>query len=261
MHSPQPYAGITGFTTDAHVSHGLRYFAEAGFAPDADHIGMVGFAVDHGIIRSGKAHPHAPRYFRNAADIAPLAERTRQHALNVVHYTPPERQFAAADAREVVAELYQANLCRTLQINGDTPDANEVEALLREFPDLGVVFSIHPELIRAGNGHIVESLRRYRGNVRYALIDPSLGESKDIQVETAADIAKALEDADLGITIGFAGGFSGENAAGRIAQLRKALGHSRFSVDAEGKLHTKDDRLDPAKMQSYLQAVKQGFSS
>ena len=253
---PKPYVGITGFTTEEHVAHGVDRFEAAGFTPANDRIGMMGFIVDHEMLNGGREHPHAPRYFRNVADIIPLALQSRDKALNVVHYTPPNRHFTAEDAKKIMSDVYHENACRTIQLNSDMPDPDQIEQMMSEFPELSIIFSIHPELISQGHHTIVEQLSKYRQGLKYALIDPSLGEAQQLQIDPAIDIAKAIEDADLGITIGFAGGHSGNNIYSRVRSIRKALGHKNFCIDAEGKLHGADDRLYLPEMTRYVQNSK-----
>ncbi len=61
------------------------------------------------------------------------------------------------------------------------------------------------------------------------------------------------------VTVGFAGGFNGENVEGRLRELVLALFHEDFCIDAEGGLRDKltgaygDDLLNRGKVRSYLQ--------
>lgn len=79
-------------------------------------------------------------------------------------------------------------------------------------------------------------------------------------LETSLQIYSELRERVHDLTIGFAGGFTGENAATRIKQLIEQTKETGFCIDAEGGLRDKitqeygDDLLNIGKVKAYLQS-------
>jgi phosphoribosylanthranilate isomerase len=148
-----------------------------------------------------------------------------------------------------------------VQFNHPSPDIHELHKLKDRCPDIAIVFSIYESLVRAGHGVMAQRIRECRGAISYVLLDSSQGNGRNLDLQKAAEAYRVIADAAPGVTVGFAGGFSGENATERIGTLRSAIGNARFSIDAEGKLRTPSDDLNPANVRSYLQAAQRGFAT
>jgi hypothetical protein len=111
-------------------------------------------------------------------------------------------------------------------------------------------------------GQIVERIKEYGDTLSYVLIDPSAGRGKSFIIEDSLELElyRGLRQLSY-LTVGFAGGFTGDNVAKRLEKIKTAVDSARFCIDAESGVRDEvnpahgDDLLNLQKVRSYLQAA------
>lgn len=253
----KPYIGITGITEPREIDGVLDTLHTEGFKPGASHVGMVGFLASEETV--AEERPRSARYVANAGALAALVRRVGDTAMPAVHYKIVDRHNFAAPLIELFRHLYDARLCRAVQLNG-TPSPLEMWKFFDEYPQARCIYQVGPDLLARGPKAVAQEVSRHRGVFRDVLIDPSCGCGIEMDLEQAVAAAQAVKEAQPDVTIGFAGGFGGEDALWRIADIVTAFGDGGFSVDAEGKLrNTVTDRVDLCRVQAYLHDVYRGL--
>ena len=125
---------------------------------------------------------------------------------------------------------------------------------------MGLVFQIRKELVAQGGEAIVRALEPHGDAFSYALIDPSAGTGAEFDIKQATGIYTLLRAERPELQLGFAGGFSPENTEQRVRILTDATGNTDWCIDVEGKVRDpKTDNLDPARVQGYAAAARNGF--
>lgn len=108
---------------------------------------------------------------------------------------------------------------------------------------------------------IAVGIRAYGDSIGYVLIDPSGGRGMPFDLESSIATYSELKEQCPQVTVGFAGGFTGENVAQRLKEMIQHLGDDHFCIDAEGGLRDKitpaygDDLLNMEKVREYLQSA------
>lgn len=108
---------------------------------------------------------------------------------------------------------------------------------------------------------IAQGIEKYKDSIDYVLIDPSGGRGIPFDLESSVKIYSEIKNCCPDLTIGFAGGFTGENVASRLKDIIQRIGTDEFCIDAEGGLRDKitskygDDILNIHKVESYLKAA------
>lgn len=249
MNSRQPYIGITGVRTPEDMAVCASTMQESGLSETSSHIGMTGLAYHQPSIDKGKLL--GPIYFDSPDALLPTLAASRERTLNMMHYTPPASGFTADAVEYAVIPTY-AHGCQALQVNGQyTPQ--DIRELRTRYPHLKTVYVVDRALMQEDGEIITTEAARFRQLAEYIILDPSGGQGRDMNVTRSADIAKRIEDAQLDMTVIFAGGNSSSNIEERCTKLRDALGHNNFGIDAEGKLQTAERKLDHNEATTYVQ--------
>jgi phosphoribosylanthranilate isomerase len=207
--------------------------------------------------------------------------------LNMVHYHTKEKQTLAEQVFKIFtsaanhfiphmsvlhmpgsAGIYNLGLCRALQMNVRFPPVEEVAKIKNRFPEMLIVFQANKGAMK--NKTPMEFAQRtaeYGRSIDYVLIDPSGGKGQPFEIEHSVNMFRELNEKLPYLTIGFAGGFNGENVEAVVRELIQKTGTTEFCIDAEGGLRDKlsdawgDDVLNFDKSGAYLQGAGKGFSA
>ncbi len=255
----KPYIGITGPTTVGEVNSINREFASAGYSMHSRHIPMIGFLVS---LKTLGGQPTQNRRYPRITDLRNLVKSTDGKSFTTIHYNSNDQTTLAKQLEEIFYELYPDNLCRAVQLNIVYPNKEEIEKAKREMPDLKIIFQASHRIIEGkAPNEVAENIRRYGSLIDYVLIDPSGGKGREFDIEPSVNLYEELRSVLPKVTIGLAGGFTGDNVATRARDLIAKIGNSDFSIDAEGGLRDKvtdaygDDLFNRSKVGRYIKAA------
>lgn len=253
----KPYIGITGFkTVDEVVAAGNAFGAH----PVDGYVPMFGIASSAKRLadkRTGGEQTPAVQ------DIPALLTHVPNGSLPMLHYHTTNKDTLIAEVEDLflIGDVYAHGLCRAMQLNMDWPSPRSLEKVLGCFPDMAIVLQL-PK--RAMGGLTAETIATkahdYEGLVQYVLIDPSGGKGIDFDEHATMDLLHALDAALPSVTLGVAGGLSGDNVGQRVSTIRQTYTKS-FCIDAQGKLRCSNNlAIDPAKAQHYIQTATHALS-
>lgn len=253
----KPYVGVTGPVSIKEVRGICREFSEASYNMNTPHTPMLGFLASY---KTLNGQPTPNRRYPSVNSIPELLKES-SNVLTMIHYNSKEMSTLSEQVSKLFAGIYDERLCRSLQLNIVWPDACQVRMIKDKFPEMQIVFQAsHKAMEGKSPKEIAEGIKNYNGCLSYVLIDPSGGRGLPFDLESSLALYSELNELD-NLTVGFAGGFSGENAAKRLEELIKKTGSSSFCIDAEGGLRDKitdgygDDLLNMGKVREYLQSA------
>jgi len=247
---PKQYIGITGFGHRVEVDSVLE-------AVDTDRLVMVG------VLMRGRPGTWDPDFRPNRhpkPDVLPGIFGPQRNALNMLHFTP----LPGCDLYEhlCIAQELAGPHCHGFQLNTPWPD---IAALARykvssRFRRSTVItLTVQPDALDAVGWdpkRIARKLKDYEGVADYVLVDPSAGSGEELDVSFICDCLDAITT--LMPNVGHVAG-GGLNADNVVEKLSGLLDEFKVSCDAEGKLRTKDDRLDIAESIRYELAADDLF--
>jgi len=262
----KPYVGITGPVSASEVESIVKKFYEAWYNMGTKHIPMLGFLVSY---KSLNNQPTQNRRYPPLNSLKELLMDADDRVLRMIHYNTREPGLAnQVQTLFNKDDLYNDNLCRAIQFNIVWPDAKEVDKIKRSMPDLTMVLQLSQKAMEnKSDKEIVNKIKEYGTAINYALIDPSGGQGKEFDFEKSVDIYNEISAKCPLITVGFAGGFTGDNVYSKVKSIIKKigrndfLGRDDFCIDAEGGLRDKlsetygDDLLNMDKVKKYLDAA------
>jgi hypothetical protein len=260
----EPYIGITGLASQEEVERVIAEFHQAGYTMNSPHLPMLGFLVSCESLSNPTLRPVNRRYPR-FADVRDLLKQTGRRVFTMIHYESGLYALAEQVTR-MFDRIYEEGLCRAIQLNIPWPNVSQVQLLKREFPELKIVFQLSHKSIEAMSDapakDIVDRLEDYGDSLSYVLIDPSAGRGKAFEIENSFELELYYGLSQLPyLTLGFAGGFTGDNVARRLEKIKAATGRTNFCIDAESGLRDQvtkaygDDLLNIEKVKAYLQAA------
>ena len=255
----KPYIGITGPVNVQETKDICREFSEAGYSMESPHIPMLGFLVSYKTL-NGQATQN--RRYPPAKSLPELLRATGGQVLTMVHYNSKETDTLSNQVAEIFNGVYENGLCRAIQLNIVWPNISQVARIKEQHPEMQVVFQAsHKAMDGKTPNQIAKGIKNYGDSISYVLIDPSGGRGMPFDLESSVDIYSELREQCPDLTIGFAGGFTGENVAPRLKEIFKQVEEDKFCIDAEGGLRDKvtsaygDDLLNIEKVRGYLQSA------
>lgn len=255
----KPYIGVTGASSKEEVEEVCRRFSDASYAMSGDHIPMLGFLVSReplgGQDISNRRYP--------AVDTLPeLLQATRSSVMTTIHYRSRERDTLADQVGKLFTGIYEKGLCNAVQFNIIWPDVKQVKMVKDMFPEMKIVLQASDKAMADNSPReIMEKVRQYGDSLDYCLIDPSGGRGMEFDIERPFAIYLEIKREIPDLTIGFAGGFTGENTADRLRRIIKRISRQDFFIDAEGGLRDKvtekqgNDLLNLDNVGAYLRAA------
>ncbi len=234
-----------------------REFLRAGYTMEESHIPMLGFLASYKTLQ-GEPTPNR-RYFL-IGELSGLLDATDRRVFTMIHYNSKEIETLADQVAELFNGIYEADLCRAIQLNIVWPDITQVAQIKRQHPEMDIVFQAsHKAMEGKTPTQIAEGVKAYGDLLRYVLIDPSGGRGIPFDLDSSLAIYAELRERCPNLIIGFAGGFSGENVGKRVQDILQQVDTDTFCIDAEGGLRDKvteaygDDLLNINKVRGYLQ--------
>lgn len=259
-----PYIGITGPTTRQEVDHILDTFEANGFNREQGHEPMIGFLV---ALKSLKENSMANRRYPDFSNLPSLLEATGGYTFNTIHYNSRELSTLGDQLVGVFSQgVYEEDLSRAVQVNIPWPPIAELRRAKAKLPDLKFIIQLSCSALRDRSPReVADLLATYGELANYTLIDPSGGQGIPFEPETVLPYYEAIKDKLPDLTVGLAGGFSGENVVERVNQIVGLIGTDQFSIDAEGALRDKvtdtfgDDIYNPKKVELFVAEAAQVF--
>lgn len=253
------YVGITGPVNIQETRDICKEFSEAGYSMESPHIPMIGFLISY---KTLNGQPTGNKRYPPANTLLNLLQATNGQVLTMVHYNSREIDTLSNQVAQIFDGVYEKGLCKAIQLNIVWPDINQVARIKEQYPDMQVVFQAsHKATDGKTPNQIAQGVRNYGDSISYVLIDPSSGRGMPFDLESSVAIYSELREKCSDLTIGFAGGFTGENVALRLNEILQKIGESNFCIDAEGGLRDKitsaygDDLLNIEKVRGYLQST------
>ncbi len=253
----KPYVGITGPATRQQVESVIEEFSKAGYVMFSPHTPMLGYLVSYKTL-NGETVKN--RRYPKINELEDLLKTAGNKVLTMIHYNSKEMSTLAKQISKLFDGIYQEGLCRAMQLNIVWPDPAQIGLVKKEFPEMQIVFQLsHKAAENKTTKQIINEIKRYDNTLSYVLIDPSRGRGLEFNIKESLEVYVNLKTAFHDLTIGFAGGFSGENVTERVKRLIDETEDLDFCIDAEGGLRDKvsdaygDDLLNIEKVKAYLQ--------
>jgi phosphoribosylanthranilate isomerase len=271
------FVGIAGVSTLGEAERVAMLLRNSKFSllSENDHTSMLGFQVSSKSMKYGfsEGNSRVPRTNQLSVILRELALETRL----AIHYytrTPEtlvqeiERVFALPEtSRQETGNIYNSMLVDSLQLNGDWPTRDQISEITASYPDVSIILQVSPKVTEGLTPmQVAEKIKGdHPDGVDYLILDPSRGRGIAFDMKQAMTTFEAIRSLGINSEIVFAGGFTGENVQERVAELRKELGHKKFSIDAEGGLRDKvgegygNDILNLQKVAAYLRGASEAL--
>lgn len=255
----KPYVGVTGSISIREVSDVCTTFQSLGFSLASNSMPMIGFLVSY---KTLNGIPNQNRRYPSIALLAPLLSVVPGNVFTTIHYNTREVKTLADQVSKLFEVIYEQRLCRAIQLNIPWPDLDQVETIKEKYPEIKIIFQASHNMLENTSPRALSlGIRIYGNTLSYVLIDPSGGRGDPFDIDRSLDIYHEINAECPELTVGFAGGFNGENTRSRLVELVTRTGERAFSIDAEGGLRDKitdrygDDLLNIRKVREYLQAA------
>lgn len=253
------YVGITGPVNVQETIDICGEFFKAGYTLETSHIPMLGFLISY---KTLNGQPTPNRRYPPVSALSELLQATEGKVLTMIHYNSKEMDSLSDQVAQIFDGIYEKGLCRAIQLNIVWPDLSQVAKIKEQYPEMQIVFQAsHTAMDGKTPTQITTGIKTYGNLISYALIDPSGGRGIPFDLESSVAIYSELREQCPDLTIGFAGGFTGENVAPRLKEILQQIGEINFCIDAEGGLRDKitsaygDDLLNLGKVKGYLQST------
>lgn len=261
----RPYIGVTGPTTQQEVNHLLDSFEANGINMESPHVPMIGFLVAQKTLNGGTLENN--RRYPAFKDIPGLLKATGPFSFNTIHYSSPQKDNLGDQIIGIFkGPIYEDGLSQAVQLNIKWPPIDELRRTKLALPDLKIIMQLSSKALEGKSPReVADLLASYGSLADYTLIDPSGGQGVPFDAEAVVPYFEAISDRNPHLTIGVAGGFSGENVIERGEELIKLLGTNEFSIDAEGALRDRmgstfgDDIYNPEKVELFISEASRVF--
>ncbi|MBU1623370.1 MAG: hypothetical protein KJ597_07400, partial [Nanoarchaeota archaeon] len=209
----KPYLGITGPVNINETRAICKEFSEVGFSMEGIHIPMLGFLVSYKTLNQKTTEN---KRYPPVNTLPELLQATEGKVLTMIHYNSREASLSNQVA-QVFDGIYENGLCRAIQLNIVWPEIGQVARIKEQHPEMQIVFQASHKAMDGKNLiQIAQGIKAYGDSLSYVLIDPSGGRGIPFDLESSVAIYLELREKCPDLTIGFAGGFTGENVAPRL---------------------------------------------
>jgi len=241
-----PYIGITGIVS-ATESNVMIHTGVGGSTRKI----MVGVLVSS---KSLRGEPNRwPNRFPIISDI-PGVFCDHPAAFNVIHYHTDDPD-SLVDQLLTLSQLAGPNL-HGFQLNMAWPSAADIRQFTQQRPDQQIILQLNQAAFHGTGDHpggIIAKLKQeYSGLVDHVLFDLSAGYGRQLDTNWAHRQLQEMQDANLGIGLGVAGGLS-PTSLHLVEPLVQDF--PRLSIDAESRLRDGNDNLDLALGQDFLRTA------
>lgn len=247
----KPYVGVTGFMFPDQVIKSLENID----FKKADRLLMVGVLASSKTIQGlTNKWPHRYPLFERIKDIF----QKNEDCLNLVHYNTKQPDDLLAQLVQITDEV--GPVLNGFQLNIAWPSPKTLESYKKLYPEKTIVLQIgghaFAEVSNEAKYLALRVRRDYSGLVDYVLLDPSGGLGQPFNPENMRKYLYELQKYP-GPEVGVAGGLS-PTTLHLLEPLIKDF--PDISIDAEGRLRTKEDNLDIETTRDYIQKSLDMFS-
>lgn len=230
----RPYIGVTGLT-----SAGQAETLIAGIRLPESHKIMIG------VLASRKIPTSRQRRFPDL-DTAGNIFSSDRRAFNVFHYGSKGHDGLLGQLNQLTE--YGGELLHGIQLNVCWPDPKIIVGCRKHHRRkhrrrMKIILQIGDDALNdVGRDprRLVERIREYGPIIDYALLDPSGGEGKLLDIGEIGSFVERINDDCPDLALGIAGGLSAET----LQTIRPLLEqYPWLSIDAEGKLRNNADDL------------------
>jgi len=249
----KPYIGITGFMTPYEVLKILKN-VPASF----NRLIMIGVLSNFDIL-SGLENTRYNRYpkLKNIADI--FIENPR--VFNVIHYHTKDSNTLLKQLLEMT-KFGGSNL-HGFQLNITWPSPAVLKEYRSKYPDKQIVLQIGQDafdIIEHSSKQLTKKItKEYIGLVDYILLDTSQGRGQLLKTKVAHGYLSALNDENMDIALGVAGGLSPSTLVDIIEPLVEEF--PDISIDAESRLRDENNSLDIGLAKAYIKTAMSLFKN
>lgn len=238
------YVGVTGFMSPKEVTETLKDID----LKKADRLLMIGVLASSKTIQ-GISNKWPNRY-------PPLGEiknifQENENCLNLVHYNTKQPEDLLAQLVQITDEV--GPVLHGFQLNIAWPDPKTLEKYHNLCPGKTIVLQIggHAfEIVENESTYLARKVKDYLGLIDYVLLDPSGGLGQPFNPVSIKNYLYELQKYENGLGVGTAGGLS-PTTLHLLEPLIKD--YPDISIDAEGRLRTKEDQLDVVITREYIQ--------
>lgn len=253
----KPYIGITG-ATNIYQAKNICEELDRINPKKTIQIPMLGFLVMDKILEGKKI---INKRYPEIKELPDLLKISKDKCFNMIHYFLQDHNKISDQIKRLYEfeNIYEANLCRALQLNIDWPDVKYISKIKEDFSEMKIVLIASKDIMKKQSAtEISKRFKEYESLINYILIDPSGGKSIPFDIKSSVDLYLNLKNDCPKLGIGFAGGFNCDNIEKRLEILIKEIGNKDFSIDIEGGIRDKftkrfgDDLLNIEKAKEYL---------
>jgi hypothetical protein len=255
----KPYVGITGPVSVEETKSVCEEFLKANYSMAGEHIPMLGFLVSYKTLNN---QPIQNRRYPSIHSLPDLLKETNGQVLTMIHYNSKEISTLSEQVEKIFKGVYDEGLCSSIQLNIPWPDVHQVAKIKEKHPGMQLVFQASNKvLVGKSPNQIAKGIKNYGDLLSYVLIDPSGGRGVPFDLDASISIYSEIRERSPYLTVGFAGGFQGDNVKVRLNELINRINETEFCIDAEGGLRDKitsqygDDLLNLKKVNKYLQSA------
>lgn len=233
----KPYIGVTGIANIEQAKIVGDTFKKH-LKDNTAYEGMLGVLVSSSTLQDTERKDH-PKY-PNVKSLPRLLEASGEGAVNCIHFISKKPDSLALEVTKLFTEgeIYNANLCRKVQVNAAWPKVEELDKIKSKFPDLKIIIQLNKKALQEAEADIVSRLQDYSEVSDYVLIDPSEGQGKGFDPNYIARFYRLTKHTFPNKPVAFAGGFDNENVLPRLRALQNLLRTKNFGIDAQQGLRT-----------------------
>ncbi len=246
----KPYIGVTGIMNRNDAVALLQSFAST------QRLFMQGVLAS---LKSIKGIPNKwPGRYPKPENIASIFSESAS-TLNLIHYATDERETLLEQISHIT-KFFGGPHFEGFQLNVRWPDIGVLKQYKLAFPDKKIVLQCGGGALKEGGNdpiRLAKMIAAYNDVADYALIDPSGGLGKALDIDFALACLNELRSMNLEIGAGIAGGL-GPDTVERIKPIVDA--HHNISIDAEGQLRDENDDLSVTRTKAYLSKAIALFS-
>jgi hypothetical protein len=250
-----PYVGVTGFMTVNEIQESINMFNDAR-SDVTSHDFMAGILLSHHVLETGNHPDKGTRYPSRNTIPALLDAANKNGVFRVLHYNT--KNPWVHDDVDAIVDAFGLTF-DGIQLNTSIlPSKEEIARIRDSHQKLRIILQANSAVMRDHSMiAIADTIANH--DIDYVLVDPSGGRGKDIDVQSSSSMYRMIEERTK-FTIGFAGGFPGENIEGKTREYVKSLKTTNFCIDAEGKLRdASTDAMDLKRVDAYLHGFFRGI--
>ena len=244
----QPYIGITGFMNRKEIDIILRSMGS-----DEERFLMVGVLASEKTLLDLKNK--WPNRYPKLEEIENIFYKHKQ-IINIIHYHTDNEYFI--DELESLV-IFAGEACNGIQLNITWPNPTILEFFKKSHPDKKIIFQVNGKMLSRPLKELYHRfLTDYNGLVDYILFDGSSGKGIPLDVDFLLPYFETFASVSCNnFNMVVAGGLHANNLQ-LLNPLIKI--YPDLSVDAEGALRDRSDKLSIVKTKNYFREALKLFN-